>query len=223
LGFGDGPAFSVCVESRCPVPTVKTLDEVSVSGLAPSRPTEGTAAPAVSSDSPAARHAEVAERSAKAELEPVAVPMRLVEGQAPRVALTAAGSGLPLEGRATAGDSAPTVPTRQATVRFEFGSAGLSEESRRQLAKLLPVARDSSRIVIAGRTDNVGPEELNDRLALARAIAVREFLRDAIPDAAATIVISGKGNCCYMSSNETAAGRAENRRVNVVFDLLKRV
>ena len=47
LGFGDRAAFSVCVDARCPVPTVKTLDEVSVSGVAPSRPTEGAAAPAV--------------------------------------------------------------------------------------------------------------------------------------------------------------------------------
>ena len=75
----------------------------------------------------------------------------------------------------------------------------------------------TGRIVISGRTDSVGPEEFNQQLALARAMAVRNFIRDAVPDLPNVIAIDAKGRCCFIASNDDEGGRSRNRRVEVVF------
>jgi outer membrane protein OmpA-like peptidoglycan-associated protein len=79
------------------------------------------------------------------------------------------------------------------------------------------LARESDRIVISGRTDSVGPEEFNQQLALARAMAVRNFIRDAVPDLPNVIAIDAKGRCCFIASNDDEGGRSRNRPVEVVF------
>jgi outer membrane protein OmpA-like peptidoglycan-associated protein len=100
---------------------------------------------------------------------------------------------------------------------FPFGSAALTAESRQTLRRSLRLARESDRIVISGRTDSVGPDEVNQQLALARALAVRNFIRDAVPDLPNVIAIDAKGRCCFVASNDDESGRARNRRVEVVF------
>ena len=100
---------------------------------------------------------------------------------------------------------------------FPFGSAALTAESRQTLRRSLRLARESDRIVISGRTDSVGPDEVNQQLALARALAVRNFIRDAVPDLPNVIAIDAKGRCCFIASNDDESGRSRNRRVEVVF------
>ncbi len=100
---------------------------------------------------------------------------------------------------------------------FPFGSAALTAESRQTLRRSLRLARESDRIVISGRTDSVGPDEVNQQLALARALAVRNFIRDAVPDLPNVIAIDAKGRCCFVASNDDESGRSRNRRVEVVF------
>lgn len=130
-------------------------------------------------------------------------------------------------------DLAPPAPTRAASVpasasgadsadthillTFPFGSASLTPESRQTLRRSLRLARESDRIVISGRTDSVGPEDINQQLALARALAVRDFIRDAVPDLPNVIAIDAKGRCCFIAPNDDETGRSRNRRVEVVF------
>lgn len=117
--------------------------------------------------------------------------------------------------------AAPTAASSAADthilLNFAFGSAALTTESRQILRRSLRLARESDRIVISGRTDSVGPEEVNQQLALARAMAVRNFIRDAVPDLPNVIAIDAKGRCCFIAPNDDEGGRSRNRRVEVVF------
>jgi outer membrane protein OmpA-like peptidoglycan-associated protein len=117
--------------------------------------------------------------------------------------------------------AAPTAASSAADTHillsFAFGSAALTNESRQVLRRSLRLARESDRIVISGRTDSVGPEEVNQQLALARAMAVRNFIRDAVPDLPNVIAIDAKGRCCFIAPNDDEGGRSRNRRVEVVF------
>ncbi len=70
-------------------------------------------------------------------------------------------------------------------------------------------------IDIRGRTDELGSAALNDVLARNRALAVRDYLRAQRLPEETTIRLSFKGACCYVAGNDTAAGRAANRRVEI--------
>ena len=117
--------------------------------------------------------------------------------------------------------STATAPVREerVVVQFSFGDAQLSAESKEALRKALPFARSAERIVISGRTDSIGTDEANQSIAFARALAVREFLRTALPDLPNVIAISARGNCCFIADNDSAQGRQKNRRVEVVFNV----
>lgn len=100
---------------------------------------------------------------------------------------------------------------------FPFASAALTDAAKDTLRRALPTARESDRIVISGRTDSVGSDEVNQKLALARALAVRNYIRDAVPDLPNVIAIDAKGRCCFIAPNDNEGGRSKNRRVEVVF------
>jgi outer membrane protein OmpA-like peptidoglycan-associated protein len=97
------------------------------------------------------------------------------------------------------------------------------------VAELLPVAEDrldgvaqalkqldaSQKVVIEGHTDSRGSEESNERLSKERAEAVRDYLvKQGVSGAQLTAV--GKGESEPIADNETAEGRANNRRVEIV-------
>lgn len=107
----------------------------------------------------------------------------------------------------------------QINLRFSLGNAHLTVEARNEIDRALPWARHANRIVINGRTDNVGLQAENDKLALARAIATRNYIRAQIPDVNNIIEIKSKGLCCFIADNNTPHGRAANRRVEVIFNL----
>jgi outer membrane protein OmpA-like peptidoglycan-associated protein len=81
----------------------------------------------------------------------------------------------------------------------------------------LPRLRHSKRIVVAGRTDDLGSEELNQSLALARGLAVRDYLLDIDPQLPARIAIDARGRCCYVAPNDNERSRSRNRRVEVAY------
>ena len=76
--------------------------------------------------------------------------------------------------------------------------------------------RLARRITIFGRTDSTGPLAFNEELALARALAVRDYLRQTHLTLAAKLTLKAQGACCFIASNDTVAGRTLNRRVEVV-------
>lgn len=113
----------------------------------------------------------------------------------------------------------PEPRKERVTVHFVSGAATLTGEGRSALRRAIPLARSSDRIVINGRTDSTGPDAVNQQLAFARALAVRDYIRTQVPDLPHAIAINARGNCCFVADNSTAEGRQKNRRVEVVFNL----
>lgn len=149
-------------------------------------------------------------------------PMQAV---AHRVASTADATREPglLTAMASDPSPAPSAPVQRVdtvirnVVVFPFASAQLTATARTALSASIHHARQSDRIVIAGRTDVVGNDKVNEELALARAMSVRNYLRDQVPDLAAVISIDARGRCCFVAPNETEDGRSRNRRVEVAY------
>ncbi len=117
---------------------------------------------------------------------------------------------------------APTTKpeiSRTVIVQFGLGSANLSSAARSQLNGAMDDPRHVRRIKIVGRTDSTGPLAFNESLAFARALAVRDHLRKTHPTLAATLTLQARGACCFIASNDTVAGRTQNRRAEVVFQM----
>ncbi|MCV2219859.1 OmpA family protein [Thauera sp. Sel9] len=114
---------------------------------------------------------------------------------------------------------APAIAeSRTWTVHFAFGSAELGPTARTILRAVAAALPDAGRIRITGRTDATGPADVNDALAAARAHAVREHLARARPERQDAMTVEAAGKCCFAASNDTAAGRALNRRVDIAVD-----
>jgi outer membrane protein OmpA-like peptidoglycan-associated protein len=99
-------------------------------------------------------------------------------------------------------------------ITFEFNKATLKEESETVLTRAYNamVANPDVRVEISGHTDNVGSQQYNQKLSLERAQAVRNWLvqKGIASNRMKTV---GKGENEPVASNDTDAGRAENRRI----------
>ena len=100
---------------------------------------------------------------------------------------------------------------------FASDSAALTPSHKTQLASLVPAINQAERVLILGRTDDVGTGGANEAIALARATAVRDHLRRVARTLPKDVRIDARGLCCYAATNNTPEGRAQNRRVEVVF------
>jgi OOP family OmpA-OmpF porin len=101
-------------------------------------------------------------------------------------------------------------------VTFQTGRAMLTPEARdvlRDIAGQL-VENPEYRIQVSGHTDNTGSHAANLRLSLARARTVETFLEaHGVPPRQLTS--KGFGPDVPIASNKTAAGRTQNRRVEL--------
>ena len=118
--------------------------------------------------------------------------------------------------RATVNVGSVRKPTALA-LSFASGSAALTQSHKAQLLSLVPAINQAERVLILGRTDNVGTSGANEAIALARATAVRDHLRRVARTLPKDVRIDARGLCCYAAPNDTPDGRAQNRRVEVVF------
>jgi len=109
--------------------------------------------------------------------------------------------------------------SRTVIVQFGLGSAKLSSAARLQLNRATGDLLHVRRITITGRTDSTGPLAFNESLAFARALAVRDHLRKTHPTLAATLTLQARGTCCFIAPNDTLAGRTQNRRAEVIFQM----
>jgi outer membrane protein OmpA-like peptidoglycan-associated protein len=103
-------------------------------------------------------------------------------------------------------------------ILFATGKAELQPESRPVLKEIASVlkAHGDLKILIEGHTDNVGAAASNLSLSDARAAAVRAALVGEYGADGARITTKGLGDTKPAAPNVTAAGRAQNRRVEVV-------
>ena len=115
--------------------------------------------------------------------------------------------------------AAPAPPPARLILRdvtFKAGSATLTpaaEASLRGTAQSL-LAAPATRLEVAGYTDDTGTRPENERLSLERARAVRAYLVSAgVP--ADRLTARGYGPADPVASNDTPAGRALNRRVEL--------
>ena len=88
-----------------------------------------------------------------------------------------------------------------------------SQNNLRNFAANLKV-NDQTDLLIIGHTDNTGSDRINDPLSLNRASSVRSFLSSQ-GVASNRMRVEGKGSHEPVADNSTAAGRKENRRVEV--------
>ena len=101
-------------------------------------------------------------------------------------------------------------------VYFDLGSAALKKSAKKTLAALVVTlkALGVTNVNLNGHADATGLDAVNKRLSVSRANAVKAYLAKALPK----LKFNGKGfsSTVPVKSNSTAAGRSDNRRVDVL-------
>ncbi|MGA7046671.1 MAG: OmpA family protein [Candidatus Sulfotelmatobacter sp.] len=114
-------------------------------------------------------------------------------------------------------DSARGLIVSMSDVLFDTGKYSLKPGAREKLAKVAGIllAYPGLNIEVDGYTDNVGGDEMNQQLSENRARSVRDYL---VQQGVATNSVSAKGfgNTLPVATNDNAAGRQQNRRVELV-------
>jgi outer membrane protein OmpA-like peptidoglycan-associated protein len=114
-------------------------------------------------------------------------------------------------------DSARGLIVNMSDVLFDSGQFSLKPGAREKLAKIsgIVLAYPTLKLEVEGHTDSVGSEDMNVKLSENRASAVRDFL---VHEGIVTSSISsrGFGESQPVATNDTAAGRQKNRRVELV-------
>ena len=132
-----------------------------------------------------------------------------------RRAMEQATQGTPVEVTRTADNQLKLdIPS---DISFATGSAALKPELRSVLdafAKGLTSGGQGTLVRVVGHTDSTGSDAVNNPLSLDRAESVRDFLNDR-GVATNRIEVVGRGSREPLASNETAEGRAKNRRVEI--------
>jgi len=114
-------------------------------------------------------------------------------------------------------DTARGLVVNLSDVLFDTGKYTLRPLAREKLAKIsgIVLAYPDLRLAIEGNTDSVGGDAMNQTLSEQRAEAVRDYLaQQNIPMTSMTA--QGFGKTQPVATNDTAEGRQENRRVEMV-------
>ncbi len=77
------------------------------------------------------------------------------------------------------------------------------------------VSKNPQKVIVSGHTDNIGTDDFNLKLSLARARTIEQILIQK-GMAAEKITCEGLGETRPVASNDTEAGRAANRRIEFV-------
>jgi outer membrane protein OmpA-like peptidoglycan-associated protein len=114
-------------------------------------------------------------------------------------------------------DTARGLIVSMSDVLFDTGKYSLKPGAREKLAKVAGIllAYPGLNIEVGGYTDNVGGDEMNQKLSENRAGSVRDYL---VQQGVATNSLSSKGfgNTLPVASNDNSAGRQQNRRVELL-------
>ncbi len=114
-------------------------------------------------------------------------------------------------------DTARGLIVNMSDVLFDTGKFSLRPLAREKLAKVAGIVsgHPSLTLAVEGYTDSVGGDDYNQLLSEHRGEAVRDFLTQQ-GMAAASVTSKGFGKTQPVASNDTAAGRQLNRRVELV-------
>ncbi len=102
-------------------------------------------------------------------------------------------------------------------ILFATNSSTLNAASKSSLSQFANVLKNNSDcdIAIFGHTDNTGSDAINNPLSVKRAQAVETYLKGQGVTAAQIKTVDGQGSTNPVADNSTAAGRQQNRRVEV--------
>jgi outer membrane protein OmpA-like peptidoglycan-associated protein len=114
-------------------------------------------------------------------------------------------------------DTARGLIVSLSDVLFDFNQATLKPGAREKLAKVsgILLAYPTLHMNVEGHTDSVGTDEYNLKLSQRRADAVRDYITSNGINAG-NVQALGLGKDGPVASNDTAAGRQQNRRVEMV-------
>src|SRR2546425_753189 len=101
--------------------------------------------------------------------------------------------------------------------QFDFNKATLKPAGKKMVDEAVTVMKDkpSMKVSVEGHTDSIGSDAYNQKLSERRAQAVRDYMVSQGIDAA-RISVKGWGKTKPIASNKTEAGRAENRRGEII-------
>ena len=114
-------------------------------------------------------------------------------------------------------DTPRGLKVNMADVLFAFGKYDLQPPAREALAKFsgIVLAHPGLHLAVEGYTDSVGSDAFNQTLSEQRANAVRDYLVQQGLDPS-QITSTGYGKTNPVASNDTAQGRQQNRRVEII-------
>jgi len=114
-------------------------------------------------------------------------------------------------------DTARGLIVNMSDVLFDTAKFSLRPEAREKLAKVAGIisGHPGLRLDVEGHTDNVGGDDYNQQLSEQRGSAVRDYLtQQGLQQGSVTT--KGLGKTQPIATNDTAAGRQQNRRVELV-------
>src|SRR5450631_1562469 len=114
-------------------------------------------------------------------------------------------------------DTARGLIVSMSDVLFDTGKYSLKPGAREKLAKVAGIllSYPGLNIAVGGYTDNVGGDAMNQTLSENRAGSVRSYLVEQ-GVATASVSAAGFGNTLPVATNDNAAGRQQNRRVELL-------
>jgi outer membrane protein OmpA-like peptidoglycan-associated protein len=114
-----------------------------------------------------------------------------------------------------------TLTVRLRGLSFPSAKSDLSRSNFPLLAKVQKVIKDfgSTDVIVEGHTDSIGGKIANNKISQDRAQTVRDYFISNGMLSEDKIKAIGYGENGPLASNKTAAGRAQNRRVDVIIKL----
>jgi OOP family OmpA-OmpF porin len=111
-----------------------------------------------------------------------------------------------------------TIILRLVGLSFDSGASKIRPQNFDLLAKVEKAIDvfPRSELIIEGHTDSHGGDDLNQKLSQERAESVRQYMINAMRIPTYRLIATGYGETRPVASNETEAGRARNRRIDIV-------
>ena len=111
-----------------------------------------------------------------------------------------------------------TIILRMIGLSFDSGKSQIKPENFELLGKVEKAIDifPRSELTIEGHTDAHGGDDMNQKLSQDRAESVRQYMINAMRIPTYRLIATGYGETRPVASNETEAGRARNRRIDIV-------
>jgi len=121
-----------------------------------------------------------------------------------------------IKGEASTTEAAETKP--RLTIYFDTNKTTIKKEFRVKLKALADEIKANATLIasIEGHTDNIGSAEINLKMSLKRAEAIKSYLVKTLGVPDKRIMVKGFGLTKPIRSNDTENGRSANRRTEVI-------